>query len=80
MGYNWNGLIFFEPSLDGTHTYLETLIWGANWTIATTLGAFTITLTLGSIVGVARTSPLTWIRASTTNRPGLTCLSSNEIT
>jgi len=63
MSYNWNWLIFFEPSLDGTHTYLETLVWGAGWTIATALGAFTIALTLGSVVGVARTSPLTWIRA-----------------
>ena len=35
MSYNWNWWIFFEPSLDGTNTYLMTLIWGACWTVAT---------------------------------------------
>ncbi|MEQ7917695.1 amino acid ABC transporter permease [Xanthomonas sp. WHRI 1810A] len=63
MNYNWNWWVFFEPSMDGTHTYLETLIWGAGWTVATALGAFTIALTLGSVVGVARTSPLMGLRA-----------------
>lgn len=63
MSYNWNWWIFFEPSLDGTNTYLMTLIWGACWTVATALGAFVIALTLGSLVGVARTAPMAWLRA-----------------
>ena len=71
---------FFEPYVDATQTYLETRIWAAGWPIATARGAFTIALALDSIVGVARTSLLTWMRASKTNGAGLTCLSSNEIT
>lgn len=63
MNYNWNWLVFFEPSLDGTSTYLTTLLWGAGWTVATVFSAFLITLLLGSLVGVARNSPLTWARA-----------------
>jgi glutamate/aspartate transport system permease protein len=63
MSYNWNWWIFFEPSLDGTHTYLTTLLWGAGWTLATAFGAFAIALMLGSLVGVARTAPLAWLRA-----------------
>ncbi|MCU1718210.1 amino acid ABC transporter permease [Pseudomonas sp. 5P_3.1_Bac2] len=62
MNYNWNWWIFFEPSLDGTHTYLMTLIWGAGWTVATALGAFSIALILGTLVGVSRTAPLAWLR------------------
>lgn len=63
MSYNWNWWIFFEPSLDGAHTYLTTLLWGAGWTVATAFGAFAIALVLGSLVGVARTAPLAWLRA-----------------
>jgi glutamate/aspartate transport system permease protein len=62
MTYNWNWWIFFEPSLDGTNTYLMTLLWGAIWTIATALSAFAIALALGSVVGVARTAPAVWMQ------------------
>jgi glutamate/aspartate transport system permease protein len=64
MNYNWNWWILFEPSLDGTNTYLATLIWGAAWTITTSLCAFAIALTLGSLVGVARTAPVLWMQRS----------------
>ncbi|MBD1551173.1 amino acid ABC transporter permease [Pseudomonas typographi] len=66
MSYNWNWSIFFEPSLDGTHTYLTTLLWGAGWTLATAFAAFAIALSLGSVVGVARTAPQAWVRALST--------------
>jgi len=62
MSYHWNWWIFFEPSLDGTHTYLETLLWGLGWTIVTSLAAFSIALVLGSLVGVARHAPVRWMR------------------
>jgi glutamate/aspartate transport system permease protein len=62
MSYNWNWWIFFEPSLDGNNTYLATLLWGAGWTIATSICAFAIALILGSAVGVARTAPVGWMQ------------------
>lgn len=66
MNYNWNWWIFFEPSLDGVHTYLETLIWGLGWTIATALSSFAIAMIVGTLVGVARTAPMTcWRNAGT---------------
>ncbi|MFC5386657.1 amino acid ABC transporter permease [Aquamicrobium segne] len=62
MSYNWNWWIFFEPSLDGRNTYLATLLWGACWTIATSICAFALAMLLGSVVGVARTTPVAWMR------------------
>ena len=35
MNYNWNWGIFFQTSPDGVHTYLETLLLGTGWTLAT---------------------------------------------
>jgi glutamate/aspartate transport system permease protein len=66
MSYHWNWWIFFEPSLDGTHTYLETMLWGLGWTIVTSVSAFTIALLLGSVVGVARHAPVRWMRIAGT--------------
>ncbi|KIZ41971.1 MULTISPECIES: amino acid ABC transporter permease [Rhodopseudomonas] len=66
MSYHWNWWIFFEPSLDGTHTWLETMFWGLGWTIATSVAAFAIALVLGSLVGVARHAPVGWMRAAGT--------------
>jgi glutamate/aspartate transport system permease protein len=58
--YYWNWTIFWEPSPDGQGTYFQTLILGLNWTLATALSAWLIALILGSIVGVLRTTPITW--------------------
>lgn len=66
MHYNWNWWIFFEPSLDGRHTYLTTLFWGLGWTVATAISAFAIALVLGALVGVARTSPSRFLRGAGT--------------
>ena len=57
MSYNWNWGIFFDISPDGAHSYLTLLLFGAGWTLATALSAWTIALTFGSIVGVLRTTP-----------------------
>jgi hypothetical protein len=35
VNYNWNWGIFFQTSPDGVHTYLETLLLGTGWTLAT---------------------------------------------
>jgi glutamate/aspartate transport system permease protein len=57
MNYNWNWGIFFETSPDGVHTYLETLLLGTGWTLATAGVAWCLALGLGSLVGVIRTTP-----------------------
>jgi len=63
MNYNWNWNIFWQMSPDGTHTYLETLLAGLGWTIATALSAWFMALILGIAVGIARTLPQRALRA-----------------
>ena len=58
MKYNWNWSIFGQLSPDGRGTYLDTLIAGLGWTLATALSAWVIALALGMLVGVVRTTPL----------------------
>src|ERR1700682_4672686 len=61
MNYNWNWGIFFQTSPDGVHTYLETLLLGTGWTLATAAVAWCLALGLGSLVGVIRTTPFPWL-------------------
>jgi glutamate/aspartate transport system permease protein len=61
VNYNWNWSIFFQTSPDGVRTYLETLLLGTGWTLATALLAWCIALALGSILGVIRTTPRPWL-------------------
>jgi glutamate/aspartate transport system permease protein len=60
--YNWNWGIFWQLSPDGRGTYLDTLLAGLGWTLATALAAWLIALALGMIVGVVRTTPVNWLR------------------
>lgn len=60
MNYNWNWWILFEPSLDGRSVWLETLFWGLGWTVATAILGFAIAVSVGTVLAVARTSPLKW--------------------
>ena len=57
MNYNWNWGIFWEPSPEGVGTYLDMLLSGLRWTLATALCAWLIALVFGSAVGVMRTLP-----------------------
>jgi glutamate/aspartate transport system permease protein len=57
MNYNWNWGIFWEASPEGTGTYLDMLLSGLRWTLATAALAWVLALLLGSIVGVMRTLP-----------------------
>lgn len=57
MNYNWNWGIFLEPSPDGQGTYLDTLLLGLRWTLATALSAWVLALSLGIVVGILRTLP-----------------------
>ena len=61
MSYMWNWGIFFQLSPDGTHTYLQLLLFGAGWTLATALLAWVIALSAGAVVGVIRTAPVPWL-------------------
>ena len=61
MSYKWNWGIFFQLSPDGTDTYLQLLLFGAGWTLATALLAWVIALSVGSVVGVIRTAPVPWL-------------------
>ena len=49
MNYNWNWGIFWQLSPDGRGTYLDTLVAGLGWTLATALAAWVIALALGMI-------------------------------
>ncbi len=62
MKYNWNWGIFWQLSPDGHGTYLDTLLTGLGWTLATALAAWLIALALGMVVGVIRTTPVNWMR------------------
>lgn len=58
MKYNWNWGIFWQLSPDARGTYLDTLVAGLGWTLATALSAWVIALALGMLVGVVRTTPM----------------------
>jgi glutamate/aspartate transport system permease protein len=49
--------LLFEPTLDGTGRYLDWILSGLGWTLLLALGAWTIALVVGTLVGVARTLP-----------------------
>ena len=57
MNYHWNWGIFWEISPDGAHSYLQTLLLGTAWTLATAISAWCIALVFGSIIGAIRTTP-----------------------
>ena len=61
MNYHWYWGILWDLSPDGAHTYWQTLLLGTGWTLATALTAWVLALTLGSVVGVMRTTPHPWL-------------------
>ena len=61
MNYHWNWGIFFEQVQNGDETYLNWLINGFGWTVAVSVGAWVIALTLGSVIGTLRTTPRPWV-------------------
>jgi glutamate/aspartate transport system permease protein len=61
VNYHWNWGIFWEISPDAAHSYLQTLLLGTGWTLATALSAWCLALVFGSIVGVIRTTPNAWL-------------------
>ncbi|SFU24907.1 ABC transporter permease subunit [Paraburkholderia aspalathi] len=55
MNYQWSWASFNELSPDGIHTYLQTLLIGAGWTLLLSLLAYLFALMFGSVIGVMRT-------------------------
>jgi glutamate/aspartate transport system permease protein len=49
--------LLFEPTPDGAGRYLDWILSGLGWTLSLALGAWTIALVVGTLVGVARTLP-----------------------
>lgn len=60
MNYHWNWNIFWEAAPDGGGTYLDALISGMLWTLATAGLAWIIALVLGAVIGTIRTAPNKW--------------------
>ncbi|MFC3109151.1 amino acid ABC transporter permease [Undibacterium arcticum] len=60
MHYNWNWTIYWQESPDGVHTYMDTLLAGLKWTLATSVSAWIMALVIGTIIGTIRTTPNKW--------------------
>ena len=58
MNFDWS--IYLQLSPDGQHTYLQTILNGVVWTLATALSAWIIALLVGTSIGTIRTTPMTW--------------------
>lgn len=57
MNYHWNWGIFGEQVKSGDETYLDWLITGLGWTLAVSLTAWVLALSIGIAVGALRTTP-----------------------
>jgi glutamate/aspartate transport system permease protein len=49
--------LLFETTPDGASRYIDWILSGLGWTLSLALGAWTIALIVGTLVGVARTLP-----------------------
>jgi glutamate/aspartate transport system permease protein len=49
--------LLFETTPDGAGRYIDWILSGLGWTLSLALGAWTIALVVGTLVGVARTLP-----------------------
>lgn len=57
MNYHWNWGFFLDQVKSGDETYLDWLLTGFGWTVAVSLSAWLIALSLGVLFGVLRTVP-----------------------
>jgi glutamate/aspartate transport system permease protein len=60
MNYQWNWGVFWDISSTGDGRYLDWLVSGLGWTLATAGLAWIIALVIGCILGVIRTTPVQW--------------------
>ena len=61
MNYTWQWSVYVQPAADGSGTWIHYLAIGLVWTLATALAAWLIALTIGSVVGTLRTTPMKWV-------------------
>ena len=61
MQYTWHWKVLLEAEPGGTGTYLQYLIVGLGWTLATAIAAWVLALAIGAVVGTLRTTPLKWV-------------------
>ena len=61
MKYDWQWSIFFQTAADGSGTWLHYLFVGLLWSLATALAAWVLALSVGSVIGTLRTTPLKWV-------------------
>src|SRR5574338_649536 len=61
MYYHWNWGILFAQEPGGSGTYLEYLLGGLGWTLATALAAWVVALAIGGVVGTLRTTSHPWV-------------------
>ncbi|HEX2828308.1 MAG TPA: amino acid ABC transporter permease [Burkholderiales bacterium] len=61
MKYNWQWGVYLQPATDGSGPWIQYLLVGLVWTLATALSAWVIALVIGSIVGTLRTTPMKWV-------------------
>ena len=61
MKYDWQWSIFMQPAADGSGTWLQYLLGGLVWTMLTALAAWVLALSIGSVVGTLRTTPMPWV-------------------
>jgi glutamate/aspartate transport system permease protein len=61
VNYNWHWKVLFEMEPGGTGSYLEYLLVGLLWTLATALAAWVLALLVGAVVGTLRTTTVRWV-------------------
>jgi glutamate/aspartate transport system permease protein len=61
VGYRWNWGVLLQQEPGATGTYLQYLLVGLAWSVATALCAWVIALAIGSIVGTLRTTDRKWV-------------------
>jgi glutamate/aspartate transport system permease protein len=59
--YDWQWRIFTQAAADGSGSWLHYLLVGLGWTLLTALAAWVLALSIGSVVGTLRTTPLKWV-------------------
>ncbi len=61
-----NFSVFFQPAFSGGGIYLDWVLSGIKWTLLVSILAWIIAFSVGSVLGVLRTSHLTVLRAPAT--------------
>src|SRR5688572_27052936 len=61
MMYEWQWGVFLQTAADGSGTWLHYLVVGLVWSLATALAAWVLALSIGSVVGTLRTTPIPWV-------------------